>query len=125
MTLNRDEDAYKFIKYSCRARFYSKYHFEDWIWRLNANKLEDLATGDHCAGDYLPQPDVKLALIALKMKILNDLNDPNFVQFALELGKAPKHSVAEKILYCDLVMDCIQSYVLGHKLTKHDRVVSM
>jgi hypothetical protein len=117
-----DDDDVKIEKRRKHRNLVQRKHEEgDWIYLVGQDKFENL-TAEAGAG-YI-EPAYKLALVALKMKIINEIKATNFVQFAEELQKAPHNSVAAKILHCDLVMDCIQNYVLGHKFpTKREREV--
>jgi hypothetical protein len=64
----------------------------------------------------------KLALVALKMKTINDMKGRAtlFDYFAEELDKAPQNSLAKRVGHMD-IMDCIEPFVLGYKRSKIDQ----
>jgi hypothetical protein len=120
--VDRDEDAYNLIKY-VTLEFYSCNFKEtykgDWIYLTDQNKTEvcvwDMAEYDDCW--YY-----KLALVALKIKMINDMKGraKTFDYFAVELDKAPQHSLAKRVSHVD-IMECIEPFVLGYKRSKIDQ----
>jgi hypothetical protein len=129
--VDRDEDAYNLIK--SVAMYQKEHHFfvsadvsvketykGDWIFLTGQDKTEDfynvykilLESGGH----------YKLALVALKMKTINDMQVCARLidYFAKELDKAPQNSLAKRVGHRD-IMDCIEPFVLGYKRSKIDQ----
>jgi hypothetical protein len=130
--VDRDEDAYNLIIsgsmyrmdhpcFDCCDGSFKETYKGDWIYWTGQDKTKDFYNVCKILPKILPW-DYKLALVALKMKTINDMKGRAklFDYFAEELDKAPQNSLAKRVGHMD-IMECIEPFVVGHKRSKIDQ----
>jgi hypothetical protein len=135
VAVDRDDEAYNLIKYSQKHRVdqdcseVTDSNKGDWMYLTGQDKTENFYDGfgnnsnekDGIAMDFVW--DLKLALIAIKMKTINAMGDKIklFDYFDSFLAQAADKSLAKKVAILWPVMDSIQTYVLGYKRSDFGR----